>query len=77
MAATAPANIAPAQAGVACAAGDGCSYLRELSAIEHIAGFEHTACRYAAAAAVCRDRGCRAMGLKLPTQRTGQFRPCW
>jgi hypothetical protein len=71
MAATAPANIAPAQAGVACAAGDGCSYLRELSAIEHIAGFEHTACRYAAAAAVCRDRGCRAMAAEAADTADG------
>jgi hypothetical protein len=60
MAANAPANIAPAQPGANCVAGEGCSYLRELSAIEHIAGFEHTARRYAASAEVCRERGCRA-----------------
>jgi hypothetical protein len=45
---------------VACVAGEGCSYLRELSAIEHIAGFEHTARRYAASAEICREHGCRA-----------------
>jgi hypothetical protein len=38
----------------------GCSYLRALSTIEHIAGFEHTARNYAAAAERCQRNGCWA-----------------
>lgn len=45
---------------VACVAAEGCSYLRALSTIEHIAGFEHTARAYAAAAERCREHGCWA-----------------
>jgi len=60
MAAQAPLSIAPVTPEVVCTAGDGCSYLRELSTIERIAGFEHSAQRYAAAATRCRDQGCRA-----------------
>lgn len=45
---------------VACVADGGCSYLRALSTIEHIAGFEHTARNYAAAAARCQQHGCWA-----------------
>jgi hypothetical protein len=60
MGAEAPLSIAPAAPEVVCAAGDGCSYLRTLSAIERIAGFEHTARRYLAAAARCREHGCKA-----------------
>jgi hypothetical protein len=66
MAAPAPLSIAPATAEVVCTAGDGCSYLRELSAIERIAGFEHSARRYSAAAARCRERGCSAGAAKAP-----------
>jgi len=63
MGAEAPLSIAPALPEVACAAGDGCSYLRTLSTIERIAGFEHTARRYMAAAARCREHGCSAATL--------------
>ncbi|HZB92972.1 MAG TPA: hypothetical protein VE397_16105 [Stellaceae bacterium] len=52
--------IAPAGGEVACVADEGCSYLRALSTIEHIAGFEHTARSYAAAASRCREQGCWA-----------------
>jgi hypothetical protein len=45
---------------VTCVADGGCSYLRALSTIEHIAGFEHTARNYAAAAARCQRNGCWA-----------------
>lgn len=62
MVAQAPLSIAPATAPatpeVACTAGDGCSYLQALSTIERIAGFEHAARRYAAAAVRCRAEGC-------------------
>ena len=47
-------------APVTCVADGGCSYLRALSTIEHIAGFEHTARNYAAAAARCQRNGCWA-----------------
>lgn len=64
MAVKAPLGIAPApgpaQPEVVCSAGDGCSYLRTLATIERIAGFEHSAERYAAAAARCREQGCSA-----------------
>jgi hypothetical protein len=60
MAANAPAGIAPSRPGVACAATEGCSYLRALSTIEHIAGFGHTARSYAASAASCSQHGCWA-----------------
>jgi hypothetical protein len=60
MAANAPAGIAPSRPGVACAATEGCSYLRALSTIEHLAGFGHTARSYAASAAGCRQHGCWA-----------------
>jgi hypothetical protein len=64
MAAKAPLSIAPAggpaQPEVVCSAGDGCSYLRTLATIERIAGFEHSARRYAEAAARCRAQGCTA-----------------
>jgi hypothetical protein len=43
-----------------CVADGGCSYLRALSTIEHIAGFEHTARNYAAAAERCQRNGCWA-----------------
>jgi hypothetical protein len=53
-------RVAVAGAEVACVAAEGCSYLRALATIEHIAGFEHTARAYAAAAGRCRERGCWA-----------------
>lgn len=56
----APAGIAAAQHEVACVAAEGCSYLRALATIEHIAGFEHTAHAYAMAAERCREQGCWA-----------------
>jgi hypothetical protein len=59
MAVKAPANIEERQPGSICEAAEGCAYLRDLSAIEHIAGFEHTARRYAASAEDCRVHGCR------------------
>jgi len=74
MAAQAPLCIAPATAPatpeVVCTGGDGCSYLRELSAIERIAGFDHSARRYAAAAARCREQGCRAGAARAPSAAT-------
>src|SRR5690348_14137622 len=45
---------------VTCVADGGCSYLRALSTIEHLAGFEHTARSYASAAARCQRNGCWA-----------------
>ena len=60
MTAKAPLGIPPTRPGVACAAADGCSYLRALSTIEHIAGFDHTARRYAVSAAGCVQYGCWA-----------------
>ena len=62
--------VNPAQ--VPCAVAGGCGYLRALSTIEHLAGFERTARSYAAAAARCRDQGCwaaKAAGAS-GTQRT-------
>lgn len=56
----APLDIAPPRAEVACVAAEGCSYLRALATIEHIAGFEHSARAYSAAAERCRQRGCWA-----------------
>ena len=55
-----PLCPAPAPVGVACVAAEGCSYLRALSTIEHIAGFEHSAQAYAAAAERCQEQGCWA-----------------
>lgn len=49
-----------ANAEVACVAAEGCSYLRALATIEHIAGFEHTAQAYTMAAERCREHGCWA-----------------
>ncbi len=43
-----------------CVADGGCAYLRALSAIEHLAGYEYTARSYAAAAARCQHNGCWA-----------------
>lgn len=51
----------------ACRAEEGCAYLRTLSTIEHLAGFDHTARAYAAAAERFREEGCRA-----PNQRMTQ-----
>ncbi|SRR5579883_309745 len=51
------ASISPP---VACVAKGGCSYLRALSTIEHLAGFDSTARSYAAAAARCQEEGCWA-----------------
>src|SRR5579864_5664944 len=47
-------------ATVTCVADGGCSYLRALSTIEHLAGFEQTAKSYAAAAQRCQRNGCWA-----------------
>ena len=55
-----PLPLGRAAPEVACAAAEGCSYLRALSTIEHIAGYEHTARSYAAAASRCRKEGCWA-----------------
>jgi hypothetical protein len=54
MAAKAPANGHSTLPSIS--AGADCNYLRDLSAIEHIAGFEHTARRYAASAEEYRRR---------------------
>jgi hypothetical protein len=53
-------RMSAARPEVACVAAEGCSYLRALSTIEHIAGFEHTARAYAAASERCREHGCWA-----------------
>lgn len=45
---------------VACVAEGGCSYLRALSTIERLAGFEQTASSYAVAASRCQRLGCWA-----------------
>ncbi|MGO8918880.1 MAG: hypothetical protein ACLQJR_23510 [Stellaceae bacterium] len=47
MAIDAPASVVHAPPDIACRAAEGCSYLRALSTIKHIAGFEHTARNYA------------------------------
>ncbi len=60
MAVDAPISVAETPPEIACVAAEGCSYLRALSTIEHIAGFEHTARNYAASASRCRERGCWA-----------------
>jgi hypothetical protein len=61
MAVDAPISVADTLPEIACVAAEGCSYLRALSTIEHIAGFEHTARSYAASASRCRERGCWAV----------------
>lgn len=55
-----PARVVDTQPDMACTEADGCSYLRALSTIEQIAGFEHTARNYAVAASRCLEHGCRA-----------------
>lgn len=45
---------------VACSSAEGCSYLRALSAIEHVAGFERGARAYGLAAHRCCEHGCQA-----------------
>ncbi len=55
-----PLGSASSRPEVACVATEGCSYLRALATIEHIAGFEHTAHAYAMAAERCREHGCWA-----------------
>jgi hypothetical protein len=60
MTARASHSLSEPAAPVTCVADGGCSYLRALSTIEHIAGFEHTARNYAAAAARCQRNGCWA-----------------
>jgi hypothetical protein len=60
MSARASHSLGEPVAPVTCVADGGCSYLRALSTIEHIAGFEHTARNYAAAAARCQRNGCWA-----------------
>lgn len=45
---------------VTCAADGGCSYLRALSTIERLAGFNQTASSYATAASRCQRLGCWA-----------------
>ncbi|HXZ00218.1 MAG TPA: hypothetical protein VEI03_09470 [Stellaceae bacterium] len=56
-------RVGDARPEIACAETESCSYLRALSTIEHIAGFEHTARNYAAAASHCREQGCRAVSM--------------
>ncbi len=60
MTARASHSIDEPVAAVTCVADGGCSYLRALSTIEHLAGFEHTAKSYASAAARCQRNGCWA-----------------
>jgi hypothetical protein len=63
----------PANAEVACVAAEGCSYLRALATIEHIAGFEHTAQAYTTAAEQCREHGCWAAKVaKVPAAEAPQ-----
>jgi len=66
MTARASHSLGEPLAPVACVADGGCSYLRALSTIEHIAGFEHTARNYAAAAARCQQNGCWAASAHGP-----------
>ncbi|HWI26316.1 MAG TPA: hypothetical protein VN668_05060 [Stellaceae bacterium] len=61
-----PRGIPQLPAEVVCASAEGCSYLRALSTIEHIAGFEHTAQAYADAAGLCREQGCWAASTSQP-----------
>lgn len=60
MAAAANLGAIHALAPVECSAVGGCAYLRTLSTIEHIAGFERSARSYGAAASRCRRLGCWA-----------------
>src|SRR5258708_1460712 len=60
MTARASHSISEPAAAIACVADGGCSYLRALSTIEPLPGFEHTARSYAAAAARCQRNGCWA-----------------
>lgn len=60
MTARANHSLGETVAAVTCVADGGCSYLRALSTIEHLAGFEHTAKSYAAAAQRCQRNGCWA-----------------
>jgi hypothetical protein len=60
MTARASHSLSEPAAAVTCVADGGCSYLRALSTIEHLAGFEHTARSYASAAARCQRNGCWA-----------------
>lgn len=72
MAAQAPLSIAPATPAaseVVCTA-DGGSYLQALSTIERIAGFEHSAQRYADAAARAREDGYRVGVAKVASSVT-------
>lgn len=64
----APRGIPRLPPEVVCASAEGCSYLRALSTIEHIAGFEHTALAYADAAALCREHGCWAASQAKPSR---------
>jgi hypothetical protein len=68
-------SIAPPSPHAECVESGGCSYLHALSTIEHIAGFEHTACRYATAAARCRERGCAAASAGLRSTRAPAATP--
>jgi hypothetical protein len=60
MTARANHSISEPAAAVTCVVDGGCSYLRALSTIEHLAGFEHTAKSYATAAERCQRKGCWA-----------------
>lgn len=44
-----------------CTVDGGCSYLRTLAIIEHLAGFDVTAARLSGVAAECQNRGCSAL----------------
>jgi hypothetical protein len=52
---------------VACVAEGGCSYLRALSTIERVAGFDQTASSYATAASRCQRLGCWAANREAST----------
>src|SRR4029077_2163786 len=54
---------------VACVANGGCSYLRALSTIERLAGFDQTASSYATAASRCQRLGCWAANREAGTSR--------
>jgi|HubBroStandDraft_1064217.scaffolds.fasta_scaffold05797_3 hypothetical protein len=56
-----------ASSPVACVAEGGCSYLRALSTIERLAGFDQTASSYATAASRCQRLGCWAANREAST----------
>lgn len=54
-------NLHPESGRAGCVVDGGCSYLRTLAIIEHLAGFDVTAARLSGVAAECQDHGCSAL----------------